>query len=466
MYREKKFVTNLGVMIAAPRSGSGKTLITCALLKALKDRGMKVRSFKCGPDYIDPMFHKKILDIPSRNLDLFFLNEDGVRELVNNDDDYDISVVEGVMGLYDGILGGERASSYHLAKTLNVPIILVIDAKGMSNSILAEIAGFLAFDEEKLIKGVILNRISENLYNKLSPMIEEKFNIAVLGYFPVSKDINIESRHLGLKLPYEYDNLAEMTKRAARLLGNGVSIDRLIDIARLNNSMTLARSCVRKESEKKVKIAVAMDEAFCFYYDDNLRLLEEAGGELYYFSPIRDKGLPDDISGIILGGGYPENYLEALQDNKDMLAIINNLINKGMPSLAECGGFMYLHEAIYDKTGTRYEMAGLVKGVCKYKEKLVRFGYVEIEALDNSFSEEPLRIKGHEFHYYDSDNNGEACVAKKPSSGKSHTCMHVADNHIWGFPHLYYPSCPKLAYSFINKCEQFATSSVGKQIAR
>jgi len=462
-------------MIAAPKSGSGKTLITCALLMALKERGYRLRAFKTGPDYIDPMFHKKIIGIPSKNLDLFFLNENEINKLVSIDDEYDISVIEGVMGLYDGIGGiSNEASSYHLAEALNTPIILVIDAKGMGGgSILAELSGFLAYDEKKLIKGVILNRISEHFFKLLKPLIEEKLDISALGYFPESKDISIESRHLGLKLPYEYENLTNMTKKAASLLKQSLDIEALLKIAGLDIKAIegplkkdFSEDIDESTKEGKLKIAVAMDEAFCFYYEDNLRLFREAGVRLCYFSPIRDKSLPKDICGLLLGGGYPENYLKELEANKEMLKAIKDSIKKGMPSIAECGGFMYLHEGIYDKSDNLYEMAGLLRGNCSYKNKLVRFGYIEVDAINTDFCKDELHIKGHEFHYYDSESNGKDCIARKPSSGRKYECMHMGEKNIWGFPHLYYPSCPKLVDEFIKKCEQFAILSEAEHMAR
>ena len=198
------------IMLAAPKSGSGKTLITCALLRALSLRGLKVRAFKCGPDYIDPMFHQRVLGVPSRNLDLFFTGEDETRALFLQDSDFDISVIEGVMGLYDGLAGTrEEASSYHLASVLKTPIILIINARGMGRSMLAEIAGFLSMDREKLIKGVILNQVSRSIYESMAPIIEQELGIKAYGYYPTQKDLELESRYLGLKLPGEISALLD-----------------------------------------------------------------------------------------------------------------------------------------------------------------------------------------------------------------------------------------------------------------
>ena len=201
-------MANPRIMLAAPKSGSGKTLITCALLEALRKRGLKIQAFKCGPDYIDPMFHKRVLGVPSRNLDLFFTGEDVTRALFLKDNDSDVSVIEGVMGLYDGLSGtSEEASAYHLARTLNAPILLVVNCRGMGRSVLAEIAGFLALDREKLIKGVILNQVSEAFYQSIAPIIREELNIETFGCFPTRKELEIPSRHLGLLLPDELSEL-------------------------------------------------------------------------------------------------------------------------------------------------------------------------------------------------------------------------------------------------------------------
>lgn len=455
-------MSNKRVVVAATKSGSGKTLITCALLNALKKRNMDVRAFKCGPDYIDPMFHKKVLNIPSKNLDLFFTNEDKTRQVFMEENESDISVIEGVMGLYDGVGGiTKTASTYHLAKTLNAPIILVINVHGMALSVVAEIAGFLSMDTEKLIKGVILNCTSEGFYNNIKPVIEEKFDIEVLGYYKKLKDVNLESRHLGLKLPGEIKNLQEMCDKAADALKESVRVDGILEIASNAGDIyelkkdNLSGNHNRKFDEK-VRIGVALDEAFSFYYEDNFKLLEKNGVEIVPFSPLHDERIPDDISGLILGGGYPELFLNELSRNVSMKESLKRAIDEGMPSLAECGGFMYLHKTIEDEAGVKYEMVNAVEGNCMYKAKLVRFGYVSLkEKYDNIFLEDAMEIRGHEFHYYDSDNNGECAIATKPVTNKMWECAHISDNHWWGFAHLYYNSCEKFVESFVKKCRDF-----------
>ena len=438
------------IVIAAPRSGSGKTVITCALLKALSLRGKKVSAFKCGPDYIDPMFHTKILDVPSKNLDLFFTSEEKTREIFVEEEN-EIAVIEGVMGLYDG-LGGicEEASTYHVAKILKAPIILVLDAYGAGRSVLAQIKGFLEYDEEKLIQGIILNRVSKSFYQNLKVLIEKELPIKVLGFYEKQEDLHIESRHLGLKLPDEIDSLKETMNKAAKKLEQTVEVDKIIELSSKAGELSCSKKKIHLSKKQRPRIAVAMDEAFCFYYKDNLRLLEEYGGELVFFSPIHDEHLPENIQGLVLGGGYPELHAKELMDNISMRKDIKRAIDRGITSLAECGGFMYLHENLITPDGT-FEMVGAVKGNCHYKGKLVHFGYVTVEEKTGKFgmNKNPVKIRGHEFHYYDSSNNGKDAVCTKPVTGKSWEGGHIGEKHWWGFAHLYYPSNEDFVAAYI-----------------
>lgn len=459
------------VMIAAPSSGSGKTTITCALIGALKSRGLNVRARKCGPDYIDPMYHREMLGVPSGNLDLFFTDAATTKRLFETDADCDITIVEGVMGLYDGLGGiSEEASSYHLAQTLDIPIILVVDVHGMGRSAIAMIKGFLLMDSSKLIKGVILNRVSSSFYKSLKTLIESELDVEVLGYFDKQKDIKIESRYLGLLLPGEVDGIKANLKKASNILKESVDIGRILELS--NEKADLERSeAEKKQAEQtvkssencqdkkcgtqKIRIAVARDEAFCFYYEENLKLLKQLGAELVTFSPIYDKAIPDNVNGLLLGGGYPEKYAAELSGNQTMLKSIREAIDSGMPSLAECGGFMYLHDEISDENGKTHKMAGVIPGSCDYTGKLVRFGYISIEDCSGTFLDSKNCIRGHEFHYYDSSNNGNSAKAKKPINGRNWDCCHISENHWWGFAHLYYESCPEFVEHFVEYCNKY-----------
>ncbi len=449
------------LMIAAPKSGSGKTIMTCALLQTFKDMGQKVISFKCGPDYIDPMFHRKVIGIPSKNLDTFFTGEEKTKKIFEKSaGKADIAVLEGVMGLFDGLSGvREEGSSYHLAKVTKTPVILVIDAKGMGRSVIPLIGGFLAYDSEHLIKGVILNRMSKGYYEMIRPLIEKELDIAVVGYFPDKRQFQIESRHLGLKMPTEMEDIKEKLKEVSEEIQMTVSIKQIMEIAKaaadLSCEKVLDESPKKTPTEDAPVIAVAKDEAFCFFYEDNLRLLQEYGAKIAYFSPIHDQALPYGCSGILLVGGYPELYAAELSKNTAMREDIRKKIEDGMPVVAECGGFMYLHKAIRTQDDHSYPMVGAVLADCYDTGKLVRFGYIEIQESGNYFLGEGERIRGHEFHYYDSEKNGNDCTAIKPVTGRSYPCVIAGKDHWMGFPHLYYPSNPLFAKRFVEKTIEY-----------
>lgn len=451
------------IMIAAPKSGSGKTTITCALLQAFKDAGQKVMSYKCGPDYIDPMFHQKVIDVPAKNLDTFFTDEETTRRLfLKNRNENELAILEGVMGLYDG-LGGirEEGSSYHLAKVTKTPIILVIDAKGMGRSVIPMLAGFLAYDKEHLIRGVILNKMSKSYYEIIKPMIEDELSIRVLGFLPDQKDIRIESRHLGLVIPNELADIQKQLQVISEELETTVDVDAIKHIAEQASALMGTHKGMSGDSYAEGKkggrpvIAVAKDEAFCFYYEDNLLMLQEKGAEIIYFSPVHDTKLPDNCDALLIGGGYPELYVNELGQNASMKNAMKKAFDKGMPIVAECGGFMYLHDAIIDKNGVSHAMVGVVPATCEYKGKLVRFGYIEIKEKQRYFLLEGELIKGHEFHYYDSTDNGENCIATKPTTGREYSCVMAGESYWMGFPHLYYPSNPFFAENFVKKAEEY-----------
>lgn len=485
-------------MIAAPKSGSGKTMITCALLQLLKDSGKNVLSYKCGPDYIDPMFHKKVLGVPSKNLDTFFTDEKTTVQLfLDERADGDFAVLEGVMGLYDG-LGGiyEQGSSYHLAKVTQTPIILVVDAKGMGKSVLALIAGFLQYDTHHLIKGVLLNRMSKGYYDIIKPLIEKELSVKVVGYFPEQKDIGLSSRHLGLVMPNELSDIKKQLNETADRLKKTIDMDLFIDIAEAADEISDSESADEdkrqtlknaepmriQDQNNTVNIAVAMDEAFCFYYEDNWKLLEKCGAKLQYFSPIHDTKLPEDCDAMLLGGGYPELYAKELSKNVSMLNAIKKAFKAGMPTVAECGGFMYLHtyirnicddndeknnadtqnKADIQNDMNKSKLVGALDGGCHFKGKLVRFGYIELAEKHSNFLPLNEKIKAHEFHYYDSTDNGADCIATKPATGRSYDCVISHDNYWLGFPHLYYPSNPHFAESLVRKAYEYRRNKNGK----
>ena len=448
------------VMIAAPASGSGKTLITCGILQALVNRKLNVASFKCGPDYIDPMFHSRVIGTRSRNIDTFFTDSKMTKYLfARTAKDSDISVTEGVMGFYDGLGGKEiKGSSCDISCKLDMPVILIVNCKGATVSAIPIVKGFKEFHGER-IRGVILNNMSKKIYDDIKDMIEEEVDVEVLGYVPNVKELVLESRHLGLVLPDEIVSLKEKLNSLADVLETTLDIDGIIRMAKKAPSMAYEEPDIKTIAEK-VKIGVAKDDAFCFIYEDNIELLERIGAEIVHFSPTNDKKLPKGINGIILPGGYPELHAEALSSNTGMLEDIRNKITNGLPCLAECGGFMYLHEEMEDTEGNIKKMAGVIKGRSFNSKKLSRFGYISLRAKNSSILGNG-EIKGHEFHYWDSTDPGNDCVARKPSSGAEYECMHCVGNLAAGYPHLHYYSNPDVPYNFMKQCSEFEDSKKG-----
>lgn len=443
------------ILLAAAASGSGKTLITCGLLQALKNRKLQVTSFKCGPDYIDPMFHSRVIGTKSRNLDSFFADEDTVRYLLEkNARDCEISVIEGVMGYYDGLAGiSPKASAYDVAKITKTPAVLIVNAKGMSLSAAAFIKGFVEYQEDSQIRGVILNQVSSMMYPRLKQIIEEKLSIKVYGYVPAVKDCVLESRHLGLVMPEEIVDLQQKLMELAEILEKSVDIDGLLELAEHAEELPVQESPVAYHTGRKIRIALAKDEAFCFFYQDNLELLEEMGAELVPFSPIHDKKLPEHIDGMLFHGGYPELYAKKLSENKEMLAAVCAAVQTGIPYMAECGGFMYLHQEMEDMEGHSWPMAGVIHGKSWRTPRLTRFGYITLED-GTCFGEHVGAIRAHEFHYFDSDRCGEAYTAKKPLSSRSWKCIHSDGQGMSGFPHMYYYSNLRVPEQFLRACEE------------
>lgn len=410
------------IVFAGTSSGCGKTTVTCAVLKALVNRGLKAGAFKCGPDYIDPMFHRRIIGARSANLDLFFFDGNTARALLaRGSEGCDVSVIEGVMGFYDGMgLTSIQGSTYEVAQATESPVVLVVDAKGASLSVLAVIQGFAAMIEDNGICGVILNQCAPATYSALEKEIYKRFErkILPLGYFPKTPDCAFESRHLGL---ITADEIADLNDKLARLAAQAektIKIDAILGLAKQAKPIDYAELPFRRFPER-VRIGVARDRAFCFYYEDSLDVLREMGAELVGFSPLEDAALPDDLHGLYLGGGYPELYAQELSANESMRASVGRALENGMPCIAECGGFMYLTEAIGE-----YPMAGYLKGRCFDTGRLSRFGYVTLRAKrDCMLCKAGETIGGHEFHHWDCEHNGGDFTAEKASGKNGTACM-------------------------------------------
>lgn len=445
-------------MIAGISSGSGKTTLVCGILQALKNRGIKIAASKCGPDYIDPMFHSKVIGIPSNNIDLFFSTPECATYLMaKNSKEAEMTIIEGVMGYYDGMqMNSSKGSSYDVARVTRTPVILVVPCKGMALSVIPVIEGMMRFQEDSNIQGVILNGVTKGTYMALKEVIETRLAIKVIGYLPKLENFQLESRHLGLVTPQEIDNLNEALHMLAETIEETIDLNMLMEIAQSAPDLLVPQWKSDYLSEEKVRIGVAYDKAFCFYYKDNLEALEEMGCELVYFSPLEDRNLPDNLQGLILGGGYPEVYCSQLSANKRMLENIKSQIESGLPCLAECGGFMYLHEKLEGEDGRLYPMVGVLNGISTNKKKLVRFGYIQLSPLEeNPLLQTDETIAAHEFHYWDSSENGETFLAKKPSGKSNWHCMVTKGNLIAGYPHLYYYSNLKVPKRFINLCRTF-----------
>ena len=435
------------ILLAAGSSGSGKTLITCGLLEALVERGLKTASFKCGPDYIDPMFHSRIIGAKSANLDLHFFSENTLRFLLaKNTAGCDVSVIEGAMGFYDGAgLTTWKTSAYELALVTKTPVVLVVNARGAALSVLAVIEGFLRFRPESGIRGVILNQCTAMTYASLSAAIEERFGIRCFGFLPRLDECVLESRHLGLVTAGEIRDLREKMQTLAAQAEKTLDIDALLALAHEAEPLDYTPAVLPKK--EKIRLAVARDNAFCFYYEDSLDAVREMGGELVPFSPITDGALPENIDGLYLGGGYPELYAKELGENASMRASVRAALERGVPCIAECGGFMYLTEAIGDEP-----MAGFLPGTCFDTGKLTRFGYVTLRAKkDNLLCRAGGEIAAHEFHHWDCTCPGDAFAAEKPT-GRRWECAVASDTLYAGYPHFHFYSNLEFLYSFYDAC--------------
>ena len=431
------------ILISAMGSGSGKTVVTCGLLTALKTRGVGCEAMKCGPDYIDPMFHAKVLGVPGRNLDLFLQGHDGVRRTLESRRE-SISVIEGAMGLFDGVGGTIEASAWEIAASCGIPVILAVKPGGSSATLAAQIRGLMTFREPNQIAGVILTACRESLYERLKPVIERETGLSVFGFLPPMKEAELQSRHLGLMTADEVADLRE------RFLAVAAQMEKTVDIAGI---IALAGTAETKPEETAAleavcRIAVARDEAFSFYYEDSFRALREAGAEITFFSPIRDESLPE-CDGLYLGGGYPEIYAAELEKNAAMRESIRAAVLGGLPTVAECGGFLYLQESLEDADGVPHAMAGVLPGRGFKTGRLQRFGYSYLAADEYSLLfRKGEKVPVHEFHYWDSTENGTDLHAAKPD-GRTWECGYASPTLYAGFPHLHFGGEAPLAERFV-----------------
>ena len=444
------------ILFCAPSSGTGKTTVTCAVLRAMQRKGLKLAACKSGPDYIGPMFHQKVLETPSTNLDLFFFPPQTARALLRQvGEGADLTVLEGAMGFYDGIAMSEQASAYDLAVKTETPAVLVLDGRGSALSLAATIRGFAAFRSPNPLRGVILNRVKPAMAARLGEMLLKETGLPLLGCLPPLPDCAFESRHLGLVTAGEIAGLKEKLDKLADAAADSIDLDALLALAREAPALTETLA-LPKAPRGKVKIAVARDEAFCFYYETSLDILRALGAELLPFSPLRDKALPKGACGLYLGGGYPELHAETLAMNHAMREAVRAAVTAGMPTIAECGGFLYLHRTIKDQGGHPWLMAGVLDAEGYPTGQLSRFGYVTLKAQgDSLLFPAGAEMPAHEFHYWDSTNPGAAFAAQKPQSSRGWETGVATESLYAGFPHFHFASDPQAAVRFLAAARRY-----------
>ncbi len=439
------------MMVAAIASGSGKTVAACALLTAFRRRGLVPCAFKCGPDYIDPMFHRAALGVASCNLDLFLTAPGRLAALYGTHlAGHGAAVVEAAMGYYDGAGLSDAASAWQVAGTLGLPVLLVVRPGGASLTLAAQIRGLQAFRPDSRLAAILLNDCAPAYAARLAPVLERETGLPVIGCLPRLEAARLPSRHLGLCTAAEVAGLPARLDALADALEENADLGRLLDLCR--------RPLPRQEKQSlppvRAKIAVARDAAFCFCYPESLEALRAAGAEPVFFSPLEDAALPD-ADGLYLPGGYPELYAEALSQNAAMRAAAARAVEAGMPTVAECGGFLYLGQSLEDEAGRPWPMAGALPGRGYRKGRLVRFGYATLTAAaDSLLFRRGEAVPAHEFHHWDSTENGAALTAEKPD-GRRWQCGWLSPRLYAAFPHLYFAGRLELAGRFAAAAESY-----------
>lgn len=442
---------NGAVIIAGTQSGCGKTTVTLGLMAALKARGSAVTPFKCGPDFIDPSLHRLVTGRVSRNLDLWMCGEEFVENLfARHRPDGDIAIIEGVMGMFDG----GTSSSAALATALNVPVVLVLDVRSAAESVAAVLKGFEMLEPAAAPRGVILNRVGSPRHLQLvADAIKKHCRAEILGYLPRDVEFSIPGRHLGLKMGEEAPLSQEAVSRLADTVAAHIDLDRLLELA-AEAQAPCGAAMGQESASHRVRIGVARDRAFCFYYEENFDLLRRAGAELIFFSPLEDRGLPEEIDGIYLGGGYPELFANELARNQGMLAAIREWAEAGRPIYAECGGFMYLTKEIRSIEGQTLPMVGVFPVTARMQERRASLGYREIRLARNCIlGSAGAVLRGHEFHY-SSIGEMPATIERlyEVNNGEQEGYRHK--NVLGGYMHLHFGSAPDAAASFVAMCAQ------------
>jgi cobyrinic acid a,c-diamide synthase len=451
------------LIIAGTHSGVGKTTATLAILAAMQQRGRQVQAFKAGPDFIDPGHHSVVTGRPSRNLDGWMLGETANRDIfMRAAAGADLSIVEGMMGLFDGSSPvNEIGSTAELAKQLDAPVLLVIDGSAMARSAAAMVSGYAKFDSAVRVAGVLFNRVSgEGHYRLLKEVVEQETDVVAVGYLRPDPTMTIVERHLGLSTARE-QGTGGLYSRMATAAAETVDLDRIEALAQLCNELSATTSQpVIRNQRRTVRIGVAEDQAFCFYYADNLDLLEAAGAELVKFSPMSDLVLPD-VDMLYLGGGYPELHGKVLADNGSMRRAIRQFAERGGTIYAECGGMMYLTQAIRDFSGTSHEMVGLFPAEAVMQKSSMTLGYRTMSCSRHCIlGDAGMTARGHEFHYSTLVPRGPleyACALRDARGDSKGSDGLVMGNTLALYTHVHFASQPQLAGALVASVRQIGT---------
>jgi cobyrinic acid a,c-diamide synthase len=447
------------VVIAATGSGVGKTTVTVGLISALRARGLKVAAFKCGPDYLDPTYHRRAAGVVSHNLDGWMMGRDAVLStFARASRGFDIAVIEGMMGLFDSAAPtSDKGSSGEIAKWLKAPVLLVTDASGMARSIAAMASGYAHFDREVRVAGVIANRVGSR--GHLDLLREASAEVPVVGGFPEHRESTFPERHLGLRTADDESIPQALFDTWGRLAGEWLDLDAIIAIARSAPALEIRDESRPRTGPPVCRIGVAWDDAFHFYYEDNLARIESLGAEIVKFAPARDAHLPA-VDGIYFGGGYPEVMARDLSSNRAMLEAIRSFAHHGGTIYAECGGLMYLAEAIRTLDGTTWPMLGLVPGVAVMAPRLQALGYVEVETRAASIlGPAGTRFRGHQFRYSTLESGeGKNEIARiyrvRPRWGAEFDEGYARANVVASYVHAHWASNPAVAEALVRACAQ------------
>ncbi|TDG00338.1 cobyrinate a,c-diamide synthase [Paenibacillus piri] len=466
------------IVIAGTGSGVGKTTLTIGLMAALSGKGRRVQGFKCGPDYIDPTYHTAVTGRISRNLDSYMLAHDTVKEIYNRGSrDADISVIEGVMGFYDGKNPkSNEGSTAEISVLLEAPVLLVVNCQSMARSAAAIVKGFQVLEPRARIVGVIANRCgSEGHFRIVRDAVEQECGIPVLGYLLRTNDIQMPERHLGLVPSIERGELQPFFDRLSALISATIDVERIWDLA-VSPPVSLPPQAEDAglfgrrpgAAEDAVTIAIARDAAFNFYYQENIELLEAYGASCVFFSPLAGEPLPEGAHGLYIGGGFPEEFADRLSADEPVKQSIRRAIEGGLPTLAECGGFMYLTEAIENTAGETYSMLGVIPGIVRMQPKLAALGYRDVTGTAGNFVLGPDdRAKGHEFHYSTyHPHPGTAAAYAYETKGmrgiKQEGYRNGRGNLVAGFTHLHFASEPVLAQRWVAACRNYKRQHKGE----